>query len=113
MWRRNTPSLNNEDNKLGNVMNTKFSELQFKPMSNGGNQAIVNVGNEYGLSIIDNGYGKEQDMYEVGTLFHGELTNVLPSLTGNDTVVGYCTPDAVEMIIGELQRHILIKRINN
>jgi|TARA_R110002153_G_scaffold9117_16_gene38149 hypothetical protein len=87
----------------------KFSELNFNRMSNGGNQAIVNVGNEYGLSIIDNGYGKERGMYEVGTLFHGELTNLLPSMTGDDTVVGYCTPDAVEMIFEALSRLVAIK----
>lgn len=87
----------------------KFSELKFNRMSNGGNQAIVNVGNEYGLSIIDNGYGKERGMYEVGTLFHGELTNLLPSMTGDDTVVGYCTPDAVEMIFEALSRLVAIK----
>lgn len=87
----------------------KFSELNFNRMSNGGNQAIVNVGNEYGLSIIDNGYGKEHCMYEVGTLFRGELTNLLPSMTGDDTVVGYCTPDAVEMIFEALSRLVAIK----
>ena len=87
----------------------KFSELKFNRMSNGGNQAIVSVGNEYGLSIIDNGYGKERGMYEVGTLFHGELTNLLPSMTGDDTVVGYCTPDAVEMIFEALSRLVAIK----
>ena len=87
----------------------KFSELNFNRMSDGGNQAIVNVGNEYGLSIIDNGYGKERGMYEVGTLFHGELTNLLPSMTGDDTVVGYCTPDAVEMIFEALSRLVAIK----
>jgi hypothetical protein len=48
-------------------------------------------------------------MYEVGTLFHGELTNLLPSMTGDDTVVGYCTPDAVEMIIEALSRLVAIK----
>jgi len=78
-------------------------------MSNGGNQAIVNVGNQYGLSIIDNGYGKERGLYEVGTLFHGELKNLLPSMTGDDTVVGYCTPDAVEMIFEALSRLVAIK----
>ena len=87
----------------------KFSELKFNRMSNGGNQAIVSVGNEYGLSIIDNGYGKERGMYEVGTLFHGELTNLLPSMTGDDTVVGYCTPSAVEMIFEALSRLVAIK----
>ena len=39
----------------------KFSELKFNRMSNGGNQAIVNFGH-YGLSIIDNGYGKERGL---------------------------------------------------
>lgn len=87
----------------------KFSELNFNRMSNGGNQAIVNVGNQYGLSIIDNGYGKERGLYEVGTLFHGQLAITLPSMTGDDTVVGYCTPDAVEMIIEALSRLVAVK----
>ena len=87
----------------------KFSELNFNRMSNGGNQAIVNVGNQYGLSIIDNGYGKEHGLYEVGTLFHGQLAITLPSMTGDDTVVGYCTPDAVEMIIEALSRLVAVK----
>ena len=87
----------------------KFSELNFNRMSNGGNQAIVNVGNQYGLSIIDNGYGKERGLYEVGTLFHGQLAITLPSMTGDDTVVGYCTPSAVEMIIEALSRLVAIK----
>lgn len=86
----------------------KFSELDFNRMSNGGNQAIVNFGH-YGLSIIDNGYGKERGLYEVGTLFHGQLAITLPSMTGDDTVVGYCTPSAVEMIIEALSRLVAIK----
>ena len=86
----------------------KFSELDFNRMSNGGNQAIVNFGH-YGLSIIDNGYGKERGLYEVGTLFHGQLAITLPSMTGDDTVVGYCTPSAVEMIIEALSRLVSIK----
>ena len=86
----------------------KFSELKFNRMSNGGNQAIVNFGH-YGLSIIDNGYGKERGLYEVGTLFHGQLAITLPSMTGDDTVVGYCTPSAVEMIIESLSRLVAIK----
>ena len=89
----------------------KFSELKFNRMSNGGNQAIVSVGNEYGLSIIDNGYGKERGMYEVGTLFHGQLAITLPSFTGDDTVVGHCTPSAVEMIIEATKRHNTMKGI--
>ena len=86
----------------------KFSELKFNRMSNGGNQAIVNFGH-YGLSIIDNGMGKERGLYEVGTLFHGQLAITLPSITGDDTVVGYCTPSAVEMIIEALSRLVSIK----
>lgn len=81
----------------------KFSELKFNRMSNGGNQAIVNFGNQYGLSIIDNGYGKERGLYEVGTLFHGQLANYLPSYTGDDTVVGYCSEAAVELILESVE----------
>jgi len=89
----------------------KFSELNFNRMSNGGNQAIVNVDNQYGLSIIDNGIGKERGLYEVGTLFHGQLAITLPSFTGDDTVVGNCTPSDVEMIIEATKRHNTMKGI--
>jgi len=80
----------------------KFSDLDFNRMDNGGNQAIVKFGH-YGLSIIDNGIGKERGLYEVGTLFHGQLANYLPSYTGDDTVVGYCSEAAVELILESVE----------
>ena len=83
----------------------KFSELEFKPMTHGGNQATLCFGRNYGLSIIDNGYGRESNLYEVGTLFKKQLANVLPSHTGDDTVVGNCTEGHVELIIEAMERH--------
>lgn len=81
----------------------KFSELEFEPMSNGGNRAVVHFG-RYGLSIIDNGYGKEDGLYEVGTFYKNKddiwyLANILPSHTGDNTVVGNCTESHVEFVI--------------
>ena len=84
----------------------KFSELKFEPMSNGGNRAVVRFG-DYGLSIIDNGYGRERDLYEVGTFYKNKLANLLPSHTGDDTVVGNCTESHVEFVIEAMKTRSL------
>lgn len=84
----------------------KFSELKFEPMSNGGNRAVVRFG-DYGLSIIDNGYGRERDLYEVGTFYKNKLANLLPAHTGDDTVVGNCTESHVEFIIEAMKTRSL------
>ena len=47
----------------------------------------------------------------MGTLFHGQLAITLPSMTGDDTVVGHCTPSDVEMIIEATKRHNTMKGI--
>lgn len=86
----------------------KFSELNFESMSHGGNRAVVNFNNGYGISVIDNGYGKELGLYEIGTLYNGGLATYLHSYTGDDTVVGNLTPEEVEMIMNAVEKKSIL-----
>lgn len=57
-----------------------------------GRRWSVHFPNDYGASIIADGYGSERGLYEVGVLHNGSLTYATP-LT--DDVIGWLTAEQV------------------
>jgi len=79
----------------------KLSDFKMLPKGKSGllgNQAILNFGT-YTLSIIDDGYGRDQGLYEIGVFENGELAE-LPGVTDpDDQVKGHLTESDVNAII--------------
>ena len=52
--------------------------------------------NGYGVSVVKfyGTYGYEQDLFEIGTMYKGHLTNI-KGITEDDQVLGYLTNDKV------------------
>ena len=66
-----------------------------------GGQIILNFGN-YELSIIDDGYGGKQGLYEIGVFKDGDMKE-LPGITAHgDTVKGWLTESDVDAIISKM-----------
>ena len=66
-----------------------------------GGQIILNFGN-YELSIIDDGYGGKQGLYEIGVFKDGGMKE-LPGITAyGDSVKGYLTETDVDAIIKKM-----------
>ena len=84
---------------------TDFKMLRKKRSSNG-RQAILDFG-DYHLSIINDGYGSEQGLYEIGVFAATDgvasgLT-VLPGITEDgDSVKGHLTEADVDAIIKKM-----------
>jgi hypothetical protein len=75
----------------------KLSNFKFNPT-----QVLLNFGEKYSLSIINNGYGKAEGLYEIGMFSKGALTE-MPGITiEGDTVRGFLTEDEVDIIIKKL-----------
>ena len=85
-------------------MTMKMSKFEMLPISDTeilGNQAVISFG-EYELSIIDNGYGKEKGLYEIGVFKNGVMTE-LPGVTAEgDTVKGFLTETDVDVILKKM-----------
>jgi hypothetical protein len=87
----------------------KLRDFQLLPKSNTGffgNQAVLDFG-KYHLSIIDDGYGSKQGLYEIAVFNANDgVANDfvrLPGITAeNDDVFGHLTEDAVDAIIIKL-----------
>jgi hypothetical protein len=78
-----------------------------------GNQAVLDFG-DYHLSIIDDGYGSDRGLYEIGVFSaaDGVATDMveLPGITAEgDTVKGYLTETDVNVIIKKM--HTITTRI--
>lgn len=66
-----------------------------------GRQIVLNFGN-YELSIIDDGYGRDQGLLEICTFKDGDMTS-MPGITAEgDTVKGYLTEADVDAIIKKM-----------
>jgi len=86
-------------------MKLKNFQLLRKDAVSGGRQAVLDFGN-YHLSIIDDGYGSDQGLYEIGVFAATDgvasgLT-VLPGITDGDSVKGYLTEADIDAIILKL-----------
>ena len=70
-----------------------------------GNQVLLGFGS-YQLSVIDDGMGKDSDLFEIAT--YGSDDGVefgfveLPGITGNKGVRGYLTESDVDAIIKKM-----------
>jgi hypothetical protein len=70
-----------------------------------GNQVLLGFG-PYQLSIIDDGMGKDSDLFEIATFNSNEGVASdfveLPGITGNKGVRGYLTESDVDAIIKKM-----------
>jgi len=81
-----------------------FDDLKFIPRSNGpvdplgfifgfnGSRAECHFPNGYGVSVIDDGYGSDEELFEIAVLYGGVITYDSP-LT--DDVLGCLTKEDV------------------
>jgi hypothetical protein len=75
-----------------------MTKRSYDPTGHAGRQIVLAFG-EYELSIIDDGYGRDRGLLEIGTLKNGSMT-ALPGITDEtDTVKGYLTEADVDAII--------------
>jgi hypothetical protein len=82
-------------------------ESQKNTPTEAGGQIVLDFGN-YHLSIIDDGYGKDRGLYEIGVfrVSDGVATNMinLPGITDpNDTVRGNLTEEEIDIIIRKME----------
>ena len=88
------------------VLELKSFEMLRKERGTDGRQAVLDFG-RYHLSIIDDGYGSEQGLYEIGVFaatdgVASELTE-LPGITAEgDSVRGRLTEADVDAIIKKM-----------
>ena len=74
----------------------KFTDLEFE-----GHLCIVKFKNGYSASIIDDGYGSHDGLYEVGVLDgDGYLTYTTPI---TDDVIGWLTPVGVMEVLAQIE----------
>ena len=66
-----------------------------------GKQIVLEFGNDYNLSIINDGYGKDKGLYEIAVFKNGEFANI-PGITEHDEVNGFLTSDDVDAIITKM-----------
>lgn len=87
----------------------KLADFQFMPKSDTGilgNQMVLDFGN-YHLSVINDGYGREEGLYEIAVFNarDGVASDFvrLPGITSDDDdVLGWLTESAVDAIILKL-----------
>jgi|TARA_B110000483_G_C17890047_1_gene425152 hypothetical protein len=72
----------------------KLADFEFTPT-----QMVLEFGDKYSLSIINNGYGKDHGLYEIAVFAKGSLTEMPGITVEGDTVKGYLTEDEVNAII--------------
>ena len=88
-------------------------EMLRKEQGTAGRQAVLDFGN-YHLSIVDDGYGADSGLYEIGVFAaaDGVASNMteLPGITAEgDTVRGHLTETDVNVIIKKM--HTITNRI--
>lgn len=88
------------------ILELKSFEMLRKERSSNGRQAVLDFGN-YHLSVINDGYGSEQGLYEIGVFSaaDGVASDMveLPGVTEEgDTVRGRLTESEVDMIIKKM-----------
>jgi hypothetical protein len=88
------------------ILELKSFEMLRKERGTDGRQAVLDFG-DYHLSIINDGYGSDQGLYEIGVFEAAEGVAsdmiVLPGITEDgDTVKGNLTESAVDVIIKKL-----------
>ena len=76
---------------------TTFSDLEFDRKRN--SQALVKFPNGYSASVINNGYGSDEGLYELAVL-HGNSINYDTPIT--DDVEGYLTEEQVTYLLGKV-----------
>ena len=88
------------------ILELKSFEMLCKERGTDGRQAVLDFG-DYHLSIINDGYGSDQGLYEIGVFeaAEGVASDMieLPGITEDgDTVKGNLTESAVDVIIKKL-----------
>lgn len=88
------------------ILELKNFEMLRKERGTDGRQAVLDFG-RYHLSIIDDGYGADQGLYEIGVFAaqDGVASNLieLPGITEDgDTVKGYLTESDIDAIIKKM-----------
>jgi len=88
------------------ILELKSFEMLRKEHGTDGRQAVLDFG-DYHLSIINDGYGSDQGLYEIGVFeaAEGVASDMieLPGITEDgDTVKGNLTESAVDVIIKKL-----------
>jgi len=74
----------------------KLADFKFNPT-----QVVLKFSDRYSLSIINNGHGKEHNLYEIAPFVNGQMAE-LPGITNGDTVVGYLSEEEVNAIIKKI-----------
>lgn len=74
-----------------------FKDLEF---DSNGRARIRDFGNNYGVSVINFGYGSEEGLYELAVLFNNELCYTTEI---TDDVIGWLTEDEVSAIMIDIQ----------
>lgn len=88
------------------ILELKSFEMLRKERGTDGRQAVLDFGN-YHLSIINDGYGSDQGLYEIGVFAAADgvasgLTE-LPGITEDgDSVRGHLTEEEVDVIIKKM-----------
>jgi hypothetical protein len=88
------------------ILELKSFEMLRKERSSNGQQAVLDFG-DYHLSIINDGYGSDQGLYEIGLFSAADGVAfhmvTLPGITDNeDTVKGNLTEADVDAIIKKM-----------
>jgi len=88
------------------ILELKSFEMLCKERGTDGRQAVLDFG-DYHLSIINDGYGSDQGLYEIGVFeaAEGVASDMieLPGITEDgDIVKSYLTESAVDVIIKKL-----------
>ena len=73
--------------------------LEWKKKEHRGNQALVEFENGWGASVIDDGYGSDQGLYEVAVLGHDGNIHYGNDITGDYGVEGFLGLDEVYEIL--------------
>ena len=82
------------------LQNGEFTKKNLGP-NRTGDQYLLNFGNRYSLSIITDGMGSENGLYEIGVvdLTAGKMVS-LPGITNtNESVRGYLSASEVDAIV--------------
>ena len=83
-----------------NIKSIKFQEMAVPK----GKQALVNFGDDYKLSIVQNesSYGGTKGLYEIGVFKNTDMVE-MPGITEEgDTVKGFLTESDVDVIIKKM-----------
>lgn len=76
--------------------------LVWKDNGHGGKHILMQFGPDIQMSIIDDGYGKEKGLYEIGVFHKGEMKPIYGITDKGSSVQGFLTEDAVHAKIKKL-----------